>query len=83
MNQHYKNLTIEDVQLDMDNPRIAKYIEMYNKETLNSEQVALALGSGVEDSGQTNYNSLYNSIKTKNITYLKNFISKKFKIIWK
>lgn len=64
MNQHYKNLKIEDVQLDMDNPRIAKYIEMYNKETLNSEQVALALGSGVEDSGQTNYNSLYNSIKT-------------------
>ena len=60
MNQHYENLKIEDVQLDMDNPRIAKYIEMYNKETLNSEQVALALGSGVEDSGQTNYNSLYN-----------------------
>ena len=64
MNQHYENLKIENVQLDMDNPRIAKYIEMYNKETLNSEQVALALGSGVEDSGQTNYNSLYNSIKT-------------------
>ena len=64
MNKHYENLKIENVQLDMDNPRIAKYIEMYNKETLNSEQVALALGSGVEDSGQTNYNSLYNSIKT-------------------
>lgn len=64
MNQHYENLKIENVQLDMNNPRIAKYIEMYNKETLNSEQVALALGSGVEDSGQTNYNSLYNSIKT-------------------
>lgn len=64
MNQHYEELKIEDVQLDMDNPRIAKYIEMYNKESLNSEQVALALGSGVESSGQTNYNSLYNSIKT-------------------
>ena len=31
MNQHYKNLKIEDVQLDMDNPRIAKYIEMYKR----------------------------------------------------
>lgn len=60
----YKELKIEDIQLDMDNPRIAKFIEMYDKKNLNSEQIALALGSGVEDSGQTNYNSLFNSIRT-------------------
>lgn len=60
----YKELKIEDVCLDMDNPRIAKFIEMYDKATLNSEQIALALGSGVEDSGQTNYTSLFNSIRT-------------------
>lgn len=64
MKQYYEELKIDDIKLDMNNPRIAKYIEMYNKETLNSEQIALALGSGVEDSGQTNYNSLYNSIRT-------------------
>lgn len=60
----FMNLTIEEIQLDMNNPRIAKFIEMYDKDALNSEQLALALGSGVEDSSQTNYSSLYNSIKT-------------------
>lgn len=60
----FMNLVIENIELDMNNPRIAKFIEMYDKDTLNSEQLALALGSGVEDSNQTNYSSLYNSIKT-------------------
>ena len=64
MKGYYKDLKIEEVELDMDNPRIAKFIEMYDKDALNSEQIALALGSGVEDSGQTNYTSLFNSIKT-------------------
>ena len=64
MKSNYKDLKIEEVELDMNNPRIAKFIEMYDKNSLNSEQLALALGSGVEDSSQTNYSSLYNSIKT-------------------
>ena len=64
MESKYRDLIIEEVELDMNNPRIAKFIEMYDKDTLNSEQLALALGSGVEDSNQTNYSSLYNSIKT-------------------
>lgn len=64
MEKYYKEIEIEKIELDMDNPRIAKFIEMYDKDSLNSEQIALALGSGVEDSSQTNYNSLYNSIKT-------------------
>ena len=64
MNSSYKDLKIEEVELDMNNPRIAKFIEIYDKDSLNSEQLALALGSGVEDSSQTNYNSLYQSIKT-------------------
>lgn len=64
MKSKYKELDVEEVELDMNNPRIAKFIEMYDKNSLNSEQLALALGSGVEDSSQTNYSSLYNSIKT-------------------
>ena len=64
MKSKYEDLKIEEVELDMNNPRIAKFIEMYDKNSLNSEQLALALGSGVEDSSQTNYSSLYNSIKT-------------------
>lgn len=65
MKSKYMDLSIEKVELDMNNPRIAKFLDMYDKKFLNSEQIALALGSGVEDSsGQTNYSSLYNSIKT-------------------
>ncbi len=65
MKPEYFELNIDDIELDMENPRIAKFLEMYDKNTLNSEQIALALGSGVEESNnQTNYSSLYNSIKT-------------------
>ncbi len=65
MKSYYKELNVDEIKLDMENPRIAKFIEMYDKDTLNSEQIALALGSGVEESNnQTSYSSLYNSIKT-------------------
>ena len=64
MKNNYMDLDVEKIELDMSNPRIAKFIEIYDKSNLNSEQLALALGSGEEDSGQTNYSSLYNSIKT-------------------
>ena len=65
MKSYYLELNIDEIELDMENPRIAKFIEMYDKKTLNSEQIALALGSGVQESNnQTNYSSLYNSIKT-------------------
>ena len=64
MKSSYFNLPIEDISLDMNNPRIAKFIEMYDKDSITSEALAIALGSGVEDSSsQTNYSSLYNSIK--------------------
>lgn len=64
MKNKYMDLDIKKIELDMSNPRIAKFIEIYDKNNLNSEQLALALGSGEEDSDQTNYSSLYNSIKT-------------------
>lgn len=64
MNQHYEELAISKIELDMDNPRIAKFLEMYEKSELNSSQIALALGSGEEDNSQTTYSSLYESIKT-------------------
>lgn len=61
----FHELRIEDVELDMGNPRIAKYLEMYDKNKLTSEQISLALGAGDDSIGnQTNYSSLYNSIKT-------------------
>ena len=46
MKQYYEELKIDDIKLDMNNPRIAKYIEMYNKETLNSEQIGRLGASG-------------------------------------
>ena len=65
MKSKYLDLSINDISLDMNNPRIAKFVEMYDKDSITSEALAIALGSGVEDSSsQTNYSSLYNSIKT-------------------
>ena len=65
MKSNYLNLPIVEISLDMNNPRIAKFVEMYDKYSITSEALAIALGSGVEDSSsQTNYSSLYNSIKT-------------------
>lgn len=65
MKSKYLDLSINDISLDMNNPRIAKFVEMYDKDAITSEALAIALGSGVEDSSsQTNYSSLYNSIKT-------------------
>ena len=66
MKGKYLELSVEKISLDMNNPRISKMLETYDKNTIGSEAIAIALGSGVEDpsSGQTTYSSLYNSIKT-------------------
>ena len=63
MKPEFRELNIENLQLDMENPRIAKYIEIYGKEDLNSEVISLALGGGTNDEKGTSYNTLKESIK--------------------
>lgn len=64
MNSSYKELGINDIELDFDNPRIAKYIEQYGKDQLTSEAISLALGGGTDDKNGTSYSSLKESIKS-------------------
>ncbi len=64
MESYYMELDIDDILLDFDNPRIAKFIEQYGKEQLSSEAISLALGGGTDDKNGTSYGSLKESIKT-------------------
>lgn len=59
------DLTIDSIELDKNNPRIAKYLEIYGG-NINAAQIALALGVGdseVDRSGTT-FQSLKASIRT-------------------
>lgn len=61
---NYEKLDIETVELDMENPRIVKFLEMYSEDALTGEAVALALGSsGNSDDGSTGYYNLKDSIR--------------------
>ena len=61
---NYEKLDIDKVCLDMENPRIVKFLEIYSKENLTGEAVALALGSsGSSEDGSTGYNNLKDSIR--------------------
>ena len=66
METQYMELAINDIELDFDNPRIAKWLEMYDKSSLNGEAIALALGGGSGEDGITSYGSLKESIKINN-----------------
>ncbi|HMD89491.1 MAG TPA: ParB N-terminal domain-containing protein [Anaerolineaceae bacterium] len=58
-------INIDDIDLDYDNPRIARILEMYtNREDISSEQISLALGTDGSDSSHTTFNSLKESIRT-------------------
>jgi len=59
----YEELNIEKIELDYENPRIAKALEIYNKDALTSEQISLALGAGIEDNKGPSYSGLKESIK--------------------
>ena len=64
-NREIVELPIKDIELDKDNPRIAKYLEMYGGK-ITAEQIALALGVGdsqLEGTGTT-FQSLKASIRT-------------------
>ena len=60
----YQNIPIDDIALDLENPRIRHYIEMYG-ENLTSEQIALALS---DDGGSSSsaYTALRESIRQNN-----------------
>ena len=60
---NYEKLDIEKVELDMENPRIIRFIEMFSEDALTGEAVALALGSSVSEEGTTNYYNLKDSIR--------------------
>ena len=59
----YENLPINEVELDIDNPRIKQYVEMY-KDHVSSEGIALALSAGGNSDNTSSYRALKESIKT-------------------
>jgi hypothetical protein len=61
----YENLPVEQIHLDMANPRIAKWVEMYGQNP-TAEQISLALGVGESqaEGGGTTFQSLKASIRT-------------------
>ena len=62
----FKYLSVDDIHLDLENPRIAQWIEMYSEDSLSSEAISMALGVGEHSPGdsKTTYHSLRESIKT-------------------
>jgi len=65
-NREIVELPIKDIELDKDNPRIAKFLEIYGGE-IPAEQIALALGVG--DSQLDNTGTTFQSLKASIRTY--------------
>lgn len=61
----FERLPVDDIILDMKNPRIAKWVEMYGDD-ITPEQMALALGAGssYDGEGGPSFSSLKQSIET-------------------
>jgi hypothetical protein len=61
----YKLLPVMDIYLDIANPRIAKWIEMYGSK-ISADQMSMALGAGDDSEGEggTSFRSLREAIKT-------------------
>lgn len=55
-------LPISQINLDMDNPRIKQFLEIYNGD-INAEQIALALSDSSSSETSTTYRALRDSIK--------------------
>ena len=58
-------IPVDDLELDVENPRIAKFVEMYPGK-ITAEGMSLALGAGVTSTGEsgTTFASLKESIRT-------------------
>jgi hypothetical protein len=61
----FQRLCVDDLELDMSNPRIAKFLEMYGDD-ITAEQMSLALGAGETptEGDNTTFYSLRESIRT-------------------
>ncbi len=61
----FQLLQVDEIELDLKNPRIARWLEIYG-ESPTSEQIALALGAGSTQEGDSgpSYNVLKQSILT-------------------
>jgi len=61
----FERLPVDQLTLDVKNPRIAKFLEMYG-DTITAEQMKLALGAevGQTEEGSTTFYGLRESIKT-------------------
>lgn len=60
-------LPVDQITLDKDNPRIAKWLEIYTGKEISPEQIQMALGSPGDDNetqGGTKYETLKSSIQT-------------------
>lgn len=64
MKSKYMEIKVDRIELDFDNPRIAKYVEQYGKNQITSEALSLALGGGSDDKSGTSYSGLKESIKS-------------------
>ena len=53
----YEKLPINDVELDLDNPRIKQWIEIYG-ENITGEGIALALSASSGSSSSSSYTAL-------------------------
>lgn len=63
MDSEYREIPIELIKLDNDNPRIASVLEMYG-DNITSEAISLALGSSGSDcDSSTSFDTLKESIK--------------------
>ena len=65
MSAKFEEMPVESIELDLKNPRIAKWVEIYG-DNPTAEQIALALGAGsTENTGDgTSFSSLKQSILT-------------------
>ncbi len=62
-----RSLPIDDLELDVENPRIRKFVE-YHEGPFNFETMLLALGAGtgdIESGSTTTFQSLKQSIRAK------------------
>lgn len=61
----FEYMSIDSLELDMSNPRIAKFVEMYGN-NITAEQMSLALGEGVTsgEGNSTTFYSLRESIRS-------------------
>ena len=59
----YQLLNIDDVELDLNNPRIKQWLEIYKENEITSEAIALALSASSGSNTASTYTSLKESIR--------------------